>query len=41
MNVLSPPLTLTREQIDVLVETLRESIIATQNDLVRENLWAG
>ena len=41
MNVLSPPLTLTREQIDQLVDTLRESIIATQNDLVRENLWAG
>ena len=41
MNVLSPPLTLTRDQIDTLVETLRESIIAAQNDLVRENLWAG
>ena len=41
MNVLSPPLTLTREQIDTLVDTLRESIIATQNDLVRENLWTG
>ncbi len=41
MNVLSPPLTLTRDQIDTLVETLRESIIATQNDLVRENMWAG
>ena len=41
MNVLSPPLTLTRDQIDTLVETLRESIIATQNDLVRENLWKG
>ena len=41
MNVLSPPLTLTREQIDTLVDILRESIIATQNDLVRENVWAG
>ena len=41
MNVLSPPLTLTREQIDSLVDILRESIIATQNDLVRENMWAG
>ena len=30
-----------RDQIDTLVETLRESIIATQNDLVRENLWKG
>ena len=41
MNVLSPPLTLTRAQIDTLVDILRESIIATQNDLVRENLWQG
>ena len=41
MNVLSPPLTLTRDQIDTLVDILRESIIATQNDLVRENMWAG
>ena len=41
MNVLSPPLTLTRGQIDTLVDILRESIIATQNDLVRENVWAG
>ena len=41
MNVLSPPLTLTREQIDTLVDILRESIIATQNDLVRENVWGG
>ena len=41
MNVLSPPLTLTRAQIDTLVDILRESIIATQNDLVRENVWAG
>ena len=41
MNVLSPPLTLTRAQIDTLVDILRESIIATQNDLVRENVWQG
>ena len=41
MNVLSPPLTLTRAQIDTLVDILRESIIATQNDLVRENVWGG
>ena len=41
MNVLSPPLTLTRDQIDRLVDTLRESIIATQDDLVREGLWRG
>ena len=41
MNVLSPPLTLTRDQIDRLVDTLRESIVATQDDLVREGLWQG
>jgi adenosylmethionine-8-amino-7-oxononanoate aminotransferase len=41
MNVLSPPLTLTRDQIDQLVEGLRESIIATQDDLLREGLWNG
>ncbi len=41
MNVLSPPLILTREQIDRLVEILRESIEATQDDLVREGLWTG
>ena len=41
MNVLSPPLTLTREQIDRLVDTLRESIVATQDDLIREGLWRG
>ena len=41
MNVLSPPLTLTRDQIDRLVDTLRESIVATQDDLVRESLWRG
>ncbi|MCG9555136.1 aminotransferase [Vibrio sp. Isolate31] len=33
MNVLSPPLILTKENIDFLVKTLRESIIATMIDL--------
>ena len=41
MNVLSPPLTLTRDQVDQLVDILRESIIATQNDLLREGVWRG
>ena len=41
MNVLSPPLTLTRDQIDRLVDTLRDSIVATQDDLIREGLWRG
>jgi adenosylmethionine-8-amino-7-oxononanoate aminotransferase len=36
MNVLSPPLTLTKEHIDFLVATLRESIEATTADLKAE-----
>ncbi len=39
LNVLSPPLILSKEQIDTLVGTLRESIEATLDDLVRENVW--
>ena len=41
LNVLSPPLILTREQIDTVVEVLRESIAASVDDLVREGLWRG
>ena len=33
MNVLSPPLTLTRDHVDFFVKTLRESILATMEDL--------
>ena len=36
MNVLSPPLTLTRENVDFLTATLRESIEATTADLRAE-----
>ena len=36
MNVLSPPLTLTKENVDFLVATLRESIEATTQDLKRD-----
>ena len=36
LNVLSPPLTLSRDEIDILVSTLRESIEATMDDLARE-----
>ena len=39
MNVLSPPLIMTKEQVDTLAETLRESIIATMADLKEEGLW--
>jgi adenosylmethionine-8-amino-7-oxononanoate aminotransferase len=36
MNVLSPPLTLSKENVDFLVATLRESIEATMEDLKAE-----
>ena len=39
LNVFSPPLTLTREQIEFLVDTLHKSIEAAQDELVREGLW--
>ena len=41
LNVLSPPLVLTEAQIDTMVEVLRESIVETMDDLVREGLWKG
>ena len=41
LNVLSPPLVLTREQIDDIVAVLRESIAAAEDDLVRASLWRG
>jgi putrescine aminotransferase len=39
LNVISPPLILTRDQIDELVDILGKSIRATADDLVREGLW--
>ena len=41
LNVLSPPLTLTRDQIDIVVDVLRKGIEATMDDLVREGIWNG
>ena len=41
LNVLSPPLILSREQIDFMVETLRESIVASMDDMTREGVWKG
>ena len=41
LNVMSPPLILNKGQIDTFVGILRESIEATQDDLVREGLWNG
>jgi putrescine aminotransferase len=40
LNVISPPLILTREQIDELVEILGQSIRAAADDLVREGIWS-
>ena len=39
LNVLSPPLVLTVEQIDWMVDVLRDGIIEVQADLVAEGLW--
>jgi len=39
LNVISPPLILSREQIDELVDILGASIRATADELVREGLW--
>ena len=39
LNVISPPLILTRGQIDELVDILGQSIRATADDLVREGVW--
>jgi putrescine aminotransferase len=41
LNVLSPPLVLTEAHIDTIADTLRQSIVATMDDLVRERLWTG
>ena len=41
MCVMSPPLIITREQIDDLVAILREGISRTMDDLRREGLWRG
>jgi len=38
LNVISPPLTLTRDEIDELVGILKASIEATADDLVREGI---
>ena len=39
--VLSPPLTITRAQIDQAVDSLRKGIQATMDELKREGLWQG
>jgi len=39
MNVMSPPLIITKSQIDEMVDILREGIIRAMNDLEKEGLW--
>jgi adenosylmethionine-8-amino-7-oxononanoate aminotransferase len=39
LNVISPPLILSRDRIDELVDILGASIRATADDRVREGLW--
>jgi adenosylmethionine-8-amino-7-oxononanoate aminotransferase len=41
MCVMSPPLIITRAQIDQMVDMLREGIRRTQDDLTREGVWRG
>ena len=40
-NILSPPLILSVEQVDTIVDTLHAGIMNVQNDLVREGIWNG
>ena len=40
LNVMSPPLTMTKSEVDLLVGTLAKSIEATMEDLKKESLWA-
>ena len=41
LNILSPCLILKREEIDTIVDILRQSILRTQDELVREGFWNG
>ncbi len=41
MCVFSPPLIITRAQVDEMVDTIRDSIEATMEDVRSEGLWSG
>jgi adenosylmethionine-8-amino-7-oxononanoate aminotransferase len=41
LTVMSPPLIITRAQIDEMVEILREATLAVMDQLTREGLWRG
>lgn len=38
-NILSPPLILSKDQVDNMVDVLHESISSVQDQLVKENMW--
>ena len=38
LNIMSPPLVLTRQQIDTMVAVLHESITETTDELIREGI---
>ena len=39
LTIFSPPLTMTRPDVEFLTETLRTSVRKTMDDLTREGLW--
>lgn len=41
LNIMSPAFTLTRDQVDFIVDVLRKGIEATMDDLRREGAWPG
>ena len=41
LNVMSPPLTMTKGQVDELVSIIRKSAVAAMDELKREKLWNG
>jgi adenosylmethionine-8-amino-7-oxononanoate aminotransferase len=38
---MSPPLIMNRDQIDFMVDTLRDSIVETQESLKKDGYWNG
>lgn len=41
LNIMSPPLTMTRDDVDFVVATLRKAIELTMNDLREKGIWRG
>ena len=41
LNIFSPPLTMTRTDVEFLTDTLRRSVRSTLDNLIREGLWRG